>query len=65
MGNGKSASLQVVLKKIENIDVRLKKLEKERSLGVVRLSDKEMAELAKIEKEMGSGKEKTLKEIFG
>ena len=65
MANGNSATLQKVLKKLEDLDIRVKKMEKERSLGVVRLSDKEMAELDKIQKEMESGREKTLKEVFG
>ncbi len=65
MSNGKNASLQVVLKKIEKIESRLKRIEKERSLGFVRLSDKEMKEIEKIQKHMESGKEKTLKEVFG
>lgn len=41
----------------------LKRIEKKQVIGVVRFSDKEMAELGKIEKEMKAGKEKTLKEI--
>ena len=65
MANGKTAPLQKVLRKLEDLEVRVKKIEKERTLGFVRVSDKEMAELEKTEKEMESGKEKTLKEIFG
>ncbi len=63
MGNGNSVSLQKVLKKLEFMDSRLKKLEKERGIGFVRLTDAKMKELKKIQKEMESGKEKTLKLI--
>ncbi|GEM_PF-1946858 len=65
MANGKSVSLQVVLKKVEELEARVKRMEKERSVGVVRLSDKEMAEIKKIKKEMESGKEYSSKDVFG
>ena len=65
MANGKSVSLQVVLKKVEDLEARVKRMEKDMSVGIVRLSDKEMAEIRKIKKEMESGKEYGSKEVFG
>ena len=64
MSNGKSVSLQVVMKKLGVLETRMRKLEAERSLGVVRLSDREMREIEKIHKEMVSGKEKRFRDIF-
>ena len=65
MANGKSVSLQVVLKKVEALEARVKRMEKQRSVEIVRLPDKEMAEIRKIKKEMESGKEYSSKEVFG
>lgn len=64
MANGKSVSLQVVMKKLENIETRMRKLEAERSLGVVRFSNRKMREIEKIHKEMMSGKEKSFRDVF-
>lgn len=64
MANGKSMSLQVVMKKLDSLETRMRKLEAERSLGVVRLSDREMREIEKIHKEMMAGKEKSFRDIF-
>jgi len=52
MANGKSVSIQVVLKKVEDLEARVKRMEKDMSVGIVRLSDKEMAEIRKIKKEI-------------
>lgn len=65
MANGKTVSLQVVLKKVEELEARVKMMEKQRSVEIVRLSDKEMAEIRKIKKEMESGKEYSSKDVFG
>ena len=65
MANGKSVSLQKVLKKIDDIDTRLKRLEIKQSVPEIELSPKELAEIRKIKKEMNAGKFYTFKEVFG
>ncbi|MDO8537741.1 MAG: hypothetical protein Q7S21_02550 [archaeon] len=65
MSNGKTVVLQKVLKKIENLETRVKRIEKESTIGIVRLSDKEMADIRKIKKEMSAGKEYSFEEVFG
>lgn len=65
MANGKSVSLQVVMKKLETLESRVKRIERGAYIPVVRLSDGEMKELDKIEREMKAGKWKSVKEVFG
>lgn len=65
MVNSKSVSLQKVLKKLENIDSRLKRLEKRRSSAEIELSEEENEELDNIENEMKAGREYSMKEVFG
>ena len=65
MANGKAVSLQVVIKKLENIEERLQRIEKKQFIPAVRLSDREMKELDRIEKEMKAGKWKSVNEVFG
>ncbi|HZX20717.1 MAG TPA: hypothetical protein VFF13_06945 [archaeon] len=64
MVNGKSVSLQKVLKRLENIDSRLKRLEKKRVIGEIELTEEENEELDNIEKEMKAGREYSMKEVF-
>ncbi|HZX34210.1 MAG TPA: hypothetical protein VFF09_02410 [archaeon] len=64
MANGKSVSLQKVLKKLENIDSRLKRLEKKQSIPEVKLSPKELAGIEKAKKEIRSGSYLGEKELF-
>ena len=64
MVNGKSVSLQKVLKRLEKIDSRLKRLEKKRVIGEIELTEEENEELDNIEKEMKAGREYSMKEVF-
>ena len=64
MVNGKSVSLQKVLKRLENIDSRLKRLEKKRVIGEIELTEEENEELDNIEKEMKAGREYSMKEVY-
>lgn len=65
VANGKSVSLQVVMRKLEHLEERLQRVEKKQFIPIVRLSDREMKELDKVEREMKAGKWKSVKEVFG
>ncbi len=64
MSNGKTISTQQIQKKLENLEKEVKIIKKQQLLPVVRLSDKEMAELEKARKEIKSGNYLTEKELF-
>ena len=64
MSNGKTILVQQIYKKLENLEKEVKMMKKQQLLPVVRLSDKEMAELEKARKEIKSGSFLTEKELF-
>lgn len=64
MSNGKSATIQRVLKKIEDIDLRLKKLEKKQSIPEVKLTNRELTDIEKAKKEIRSGSYLSEKKLF-
>ena len=64
MSNGKTVSVQQIYKKLESLEKEVKLMKKQQLLSVVRLSDKEMAELEKARKEIKSGNYLTEKELF-
>ena len=64
MSNEKTVSVQQIYKKLENLEREVKTMKKQHLLPVVRLSDKEMAELEKARKEIKSGNFLTEKELF-
>lgn len=64
MANGKTISVQQIYKKLENLEKEVKIMKKQQLLSVIRLSDKEMAELEKARKDIKSGNFLTEKELF-
>lgn len=57
--------MQKLVEKVQSLESRIIKMEKERGLGFVRLSDMEMKEIRKAKKEMESGREHSFEEVFG
>lgn len=63
MTNG-TITLQKVMKKIDNLEERLKKVEKNHSVREIKISEKEMAELEEAKKEIRAGHYLSEKELF-
>jgi hypothetical protein len=64
MAKGTDVLLQKLVKKLDSLESKVAKMEKERGLGVVRLSDREMAAIEKEKKDMRSGKYISEKKLF-